>query len=261
MAEGSINPLKNTSKPAWIIAGVAGVGVAGYFIWKRLHQPQVKTATTGGTSAYGYGYGSPAGYGYGTSPIFGYGLGSSFPFSSSYGGGYGYGGNPTPTTNAQWFQQAFTWLTQSGNVSTTVAEAALAKYLAGQPVTSDQTLIIQEAEAAVGPPPQAGPNGMPPAINNSGSGGGGNAQNPVTGLHQTQVGFTGGDIAWNPSPGATSYQVTAVRGNVSMLGPTSARIHNINTGGEGGDQTWVHVLAEPAAPHARSALITVHTRK
>lgn len=256
MPDGAVNPLKGGNKATWVIAGVAGVGVAGWMLWKHFHQP----ATPPATSGYGAGYGYGASYGYGTSPIYGYGfggtgLGGSFGYGG--GGGYGYTGNPTPTTNSQWFQQAVAFLTQGGT-SVTTAEAALAKYLAGQPVTQQQALICQEAEAAVGPPPQNGPNGYPPNINTSGGGGGGNAQNPVTGLKVTQPGTTGVDIGWNASSGATSYKVTSSAGNVQMTGQTSARIHSINAPGKKGSAN-VSVLAEPAAQTARAATLTVHT--
>jgi len=257
MAEG-FNPIKGASKQTWIIAGVAGVGVVAYVWWKKK-----QAASSASSSAYGYGYGgSPygyySGYGYGVSPIFGYGLGgTNFPFSTGYGG-YGYQGTPTPTTNAQWFQQAVNYLSQTGGYNITTVEAALAKYLAGQAVSSDQVTIIQVAEGALGPPPQNGPAGYPPNIKTGGSGGGGHAKNPVTGLKLTKQGTTGDDIAWNPSAGASSYQVTATHGNVSMTGATSARIHDI------GPAHWsstVHVLAQPADPHARAASLTIYRKK
>jgi hypothetical protein len=253
------NPLKGGTKATWTIALIAGGGVALYFWWKKRQQAQT-AATTTAQAGYGYGYGSPAGYGYGVSPIYGYGQGGPFgwPFAGGYGG-YGYQGTPTPTTNSQWFQQALAFLTQNGT-STATAEAALAKYIAGQPVDATQTLIIQEAEAAIGPPPQAGPNGFPPNINTSTSGGGGNAQNPVTGLKVSKPGTTGVDVSWNASSGATSYQVRSSKGNVGMTGATSARIHSINAPGHPSSAT-VSVLAEPAATTARAATITVHTNR
>lgn len=259
-----LNPIKGASKPAWIVAIVAGVGVGGYFLWKKLHP---SATTTANTAAAGYGsgnaYGYYSGYGYGTNPIYGYGFGGTglgWPYQG-YGsmGGYGYQGTPTPTTNTEWFQQAFAFLTQNGTSSGT-AEAALALYLAGQAVSSQQELIIQEAEGAVGPPPQNGPNGYPPNIKTSTSGGGGNAQNPVTGLKQSSQGTTGVDVSWNASSGATSYKVTSSKGNAQVTGATSARIHSMNSPGRPTSAT-VSVLAEPAAATARAATVTVQTHK
>jgi hypothetical protein len=255
------NPIKGTPKAAWGIALVAGGGVAFYVWWKKKH-PTTVPAASGAAYGYASGYGYGGGYGYGVSPIYGYGQGG-FPFmgGGGYGapGGYGYQSQfPTPTTNAQWFQEAISWLSQGGTSATT-AEAALGKYLAGAAVTSQQALIVQEAEGALGPPPVSGPNGYPPNIHTSGSGGGGNAQNPVTGLHVSQPGTTGVDIAWTASSGATSYKVTSSAGTVQNTGPTSARIRSINPPGHTGTAN-VSVLAEPAAANARAATITVKTR-
>jgi hypothetical protein len=257
------NPIKKMPKGTLIIAGVAGAGALVYVWWKKKNA----SATTPPAPASGYGYGAygySSGYGYGVSPIFGYGQGG-FPFmgGGGYGSttGYGYQSQfPAPTTNAQWFQEAISWMSQGGT-SVVTAEAALAKYLAGAAVTSDQALLIQEAEGALGPPPVSGPGGYPPNINSSSSSGGGHAKNPVTGLKISKPGTTGADISWNASSGATSYKVTATKGSATMIGPTSARIHNINTGRDRGDQSTVTVLAEPASPNARAATIVVHTKR
>ena len=246
----SNNPFKGTPRGAWIVGGVVAAGVGLYVYMKNKQAKAAAAAAAAQPGQYGYGYG--------VSPIYGYGQGGTglgFPFSG-YGGG-GYGGGQAPTTNAQWAQAAEGLLVQNGYDAMTVA-AALGKYLTGQPCTADQANIIQAAIAFEGYPPQNGPNGFPPNINTSSGGGGGNAQNPVTGLHVSQPGSTGVDVAWNPSSGATSYQVTASKGNVSMLGATSARIHSINPPGHPSSAT-VTVLAQPAAQGAQSASITVHT--
>lgn len=249
-----------------MLAGLAAVvGVGGYLVYKHFTKPTpvAPTPATGTTPyGYGYGYGAPYGYGYGygtNSPYGEYGFGGGNPYPYSYG--YGGGGNPPPiTTNAQWGQAAEAAMGSSGNDS---IAAAIAKYLAGSPVTQDQELIIQEAIAVVGPPPVAGPSGYPPKIHvtKGGGGGGGNATNPVTGLQVTKPGSTGVDISWTASQGATSYQVTSTHGNPSMTGPTSARIHSINAPGRGPVSATVQVLAQPAASGAQPASITVTTTK
>jgi hypothetical protein len=63
------------------------------------------------------------------------------------------------TSNAQWGQAAEQYLGSNG--SDAIA-AAIAKYLSGQPVTSDQVTLVQEAIAVEGNPPVAGTNGNPP---------------------------------------------------------------------------------------------------
>jgi hypothetical protein len=253
-------PVGKMPRGALLAGGAAVVVVGGYLIYKHL----TKTTTTTAASAtgYGYGYGSQSfGYGYGASSPYGeYGFGGG-GYPNPYGYGYGGGGGQPPpiTTNAQWGQAAESAMGSSGNDN---IAAAIGKYLAGQQVTQDQELIIQEAEAVVGPPPQAAASGYPPKIHVSkgGGGGGGNAQNPVTGLHVTQPGTTGVDIAWAASSGATSYQVTSTHGNPEMIGATSARIHSINAPGKSGQTATVQVLAEPAASGATPASIQVKTR-
>jgi hypothetical protein len=249
------NPLKGTPGKAWIVGGVLAVGVGIYVYMKHKQAAAAVPATAG--------YGS--GYGYGVSPIYGYGQGGTglgFPYSGGMYGGGGYGGGPVPapTTNAQWAAAVESSLSAQGYDSLTVA-AALGKYLTGQTCTADQASIIQAAIAFQGYPPQNGPSGYPPNIHTASSGGGGNAHNPVTGLHQTQVGVTGADIAWSPASGATGYQVTATKGQATMIGPTSARIHNINTGRDRRDQSTVTVLAEPAGIGAIPATLVVHTKR
>lgn len=245
---------------AALAGGLAVVAVGGYLIYKHFTKTTTTPTPTGAMGyGYSYGYGSALGYGYGSQyGEYGFGGGGSYPYGPyGYGGG---GGNPPPiTTNAQWGQAAEAAMGSSGNDN---IAAAIAKYLAGQPVTQDQELIVQEAIAVVGNPPQAGPAGYPPKIHvtKGPGGGGGNAQNPVTGLHVSQPGTTGVDIAWTASPGATSYQVTSTHGNPSMTGTTSARIHSINPPGKSGATATVQVLAEPAASGATPASIQVRTQ-
>jgi hypothetical protein len=75
---------------------------------------------------------------------------------------------PTFTDNASWAQYVETALGSSGADATA---AAIAKYLSGQPVTSDQQTIIEEAIALANKPPVAGANGDPPSINLTASSG------------------------------------------------------------------------------------------
>jgi hypothetical protein len=249
-----------------MVAGLAAVvGVSGYLIYKHITKPTTTTPTATGPTGYGYGYGSMAG------SQFGYGYGGAYgEYGGGFGGGgypfqYGYGtqtggttGSTTPTTNAQWGQDAEAAM---GSDGTDATAAAIAKYLGGSPVTEQQQLIIQEAIAVTGPVPVPSATGYPPKIRvTKGGGGGGDATNPVTGLHISKPGTTGVDVAWSASAGATSYSVTSTHGHASMIGPTSARIHDINKPGKGGVSATVQVLAEPAASGAQPATIQVKTR-
>ncbi len=248
-----------------IAAAGAGIGLAVVAIYLyRRHQASAAAAassapatSTADTSQIdpetGYPYGSPedqaalqsmgTGYGYGT-----------------YGGG-GDTGGPLPTTgggfttNAQWTQAVEQYF---GSDGTDAIGAALGKYIAGLPVTSDQATIIEQAIAAEGNPPVNGPEGMPPSFKLVS--GGGQATNPVTGLKVTQGGTTGVDISWQASSGATTYKVTTSKGTVENTGATSARIRSINPAGHPSSAT-VTVLAQPAAAGANPATITVHTSK
>ncbi len=61
-----------------------------------------------------------------------------------------------PTTNRQWSQQAARALTARGAGGVAV-EQALAAYLAGSTITTDQRALIDEAISLVGPPPEGSP--------------------------------------------------------------------------------------------------------
>ena len=69
---------------------------------------------------------------------------------------------PTFADNASWAQYVETALSSSGADATA---AAIAKYLSGQQVTTDQQTIIEEAIAIANKPPVSGANGMPPSLN------------------------------------------------------------------------------------------------
>lgn len=85
--------------------------------------------------------------------------------SSSVGTGTGSG---TFTTNAQWAQFVEQFLESSGAVSDVAPlSAAIGKYITGQPVTSDQQSLIEQAIAIGGYPPVSGPDAYPPSIRTS----------------------------------------------------------------------------------------------
>lgn len=164
--------LGKTPKGGVLAGGLAVVGVAGYLIYKHYTTPKGVPAPGGG--AYGYGGYGAASFGYGSLGAYGYGSGYSPYGTGGFGGGgqyypwgpgtagYGYGSGGQPiTTNAQWGQAAEAALGSTGRDSTA---AAIAKYLFGAPMTPDQALIAQEAEAVTGPPPIAGILGYPPKM-------------------------------------------------------------------------------------------------
>lgn len=175
-----------------------------------------------GGFASGYGYGTGPGYDY-------YGAGGSY-----YPPGVN-GGTPTYTTNGQWAQAAETYLVQTVGADANTVAAALGKYVTGQPVTGAQDVVIEQAIAFVGYPPQNGPEGYPPNIQTqassgpppgggggggSGGGGGGSGTAPKSapgGLSVT--GHSGyADAGWQAVTGATGY-------DVAFSGPQSTTVH------------------------------------
>jgi hypothetical protein len=262
MPDANVPLVGKVPRGAMVAGLLAVVGVGGYLIYKHITKPTTTATTATGPTGYGYGYGSipnQFGYGYGSYGEYGFGAGSGYPSPYGYGPAPTPTGQTTPTTNAQWGQDAEAAMGSTGNDN---IAAAIAKYLAGSPVTADQQLIVQEALAVVGPVPVPSPDGYPPKMHTTKDtgGGGGNATNPVTGLTATNSGTTGVDISWSASQGATSYTVTSTHGNARMTGPTSARIGSINAPGKGGVSATVQVLAQPAASGAQPATLQIKTR-
>jgi Fibronectin type III domain len=132
---------------------------------------------------------------------------------------YGAGSSPTTgtttgyTTNAQWGTAAEAALGSNG---TDAIAAAIAKYLNGQPITTDQVTTVQEAQALVGAPPVAGTNGNPPGYVTTGGtttppASGSKPAKAPTGTRSTP-GTTSAVVAWAGVTGATKYLVRAWEG-------------------------------------------------
>ena len=114
-------------------------------------------------------------------------------------------GQAAATTNQAWAQDAISYLSNQG-VDSGALSAALGAYLQGQPVTSDQVTLIDQAIAAEGYPPQAGANNYPPGINESGTasqGGTGGSGGGVTGSGSGSPG-PGGTGTGGSSSGAST---------------------------------------------------------
>lgn len=260
--------------PTWaVFAGVGGLAVAIYLYYRNKNSQASATAattSTGGLYPPDGTVGDPTDP-YSTDPATGQtygneGLGTFGSVGStstgggdtSGGGDTGGSGGPPFSTNDAWSNWVIGQMQNlNPNINTGQLTNALGLYLAGQPVDAAEKTLVLDAEAIGGPPPVAGPGNYPPNVRtNGGKGGGQTADNPVTGLKQTgSEGFTGADISWDPSAHATSYQVSADKGGVTMTGPTSARIGSI---GPSHSQATVSVLAKPAAAGAVPAKIVVH---
>jgi hypothetical protein len=98
--------------------------------------------------------------------------------SGSYGMGSGYGSSvsslggqsinnavPVFTNNGAWGTYVEQMLGSNGSDS---IAAAVAKYLAGASLTTDQATVAEEAIAIANYPPVSGPGGFPPSMNTSG---------------------------------------------------------------------------------------------
>ena len=257
--------------PKW--AAFAGLGAVGVAIVLHFRNSSSQAATTAATTTGGlyppdgtvgdptdpYSTDPATGQTYGNEGLGSFGSTGGGVLAGGGGGDTGGGsGGPPFSSNDAWSNWVIQQIqTLNPTVNTSDLTDALGLYLAGQPVDPAQKTYVLDAEAIGGPPPVAGPGNYPPNVRTNGNkGGGGNAVNPVTGLKQTgQEGFTGADITWQPSPHATSYQVTSDKGSVSMTGATSARIHDI---APAHSQATVSVLAKPAAAGAVPAKIVVH---
>lgn len=163
--EGSINtPFGSVQKKTALILAGGAVVIVG-IVWWRTNQMNAKEPDIYDAEinpATGYPYGSPedaaalqAQQDY-TFPATGGGTG---------GGGYPPGGTGF-TNNAQWTQAVIEYMITNGLVEDgSVLSAALGAYITGRPVTDAQRSLIEQAIAAQGFPPLAGPNGYPPSIN------------------------------------------------------------------------------------------------
>ena len=170
--------------PKWAVYGsVIGGGTALVYAYvknKNKEKAAAAAATANTSGGYGtYAYGSTAAYGSYAYGAYAYGAYTNEPYAYGTVGGigenYGYGyygaGTTEPastqaTTNAEWSAAVVSALTNQG-VGYTGQQVlgAIAPYLAGQPVSSAQAMIVQQAIAVEGYPPVPGPSGNPPGIN------------------------------------------------------------------------------------------------
>lgn len=148
---------------------------------------------------------------------------------------------PPFTSNAAWSQYAVSVLQGNGYDPGTLT-AELGAYLDGQAVTAAQETDINAAVAVAGYPPVAGPNGMPPAINVSGSKSGGG------------TGSGSGSGSPGPAPKPAPWQYPAPenlaarsggKGKISVswapvVGPQGQRpaSYTVAYGRTSGAQTW-----------------------
>lgn len=201
--EGIKTPFGTVSKRTALIGG--GILVAGAaLVWYRRKQTSASIPQGEVNPATGYVYGSQE-------DAAALAAQADYVSASGGGGGSSSGGVSIPgqgfVTNAQWAQEAISYMTTAGLVTDPgpLAEA-LGKYLAGSPVTDAQKNLIEQAIAIEGQAPVAGTNGYPPHINQSPVQTTTNKPAAVTGLKATSAMYEV-DLAWSPVTGAERYEV------------------------------------------------------
>lgn len=168
---------KKLSKNVWIIGGGVAVLIVAYSYSKAKKQA-ANTAANAASSTDPNAIDPNAidpntGIPYGQEGFGGFLNGATGVTPGSYGyigqngtvlGGLGTVAGQLPGTNAQWFQAAETYMVGQG-YDPLATGAALGKYLAGQPLTSDQMTLVQTAIGAEGNPPTSvpPPHVAPPA--------------------------------------------------------------------------------------------------
>ena len=227
--EGTVNtPFGSMKKSTAVLAG-GGLALIVGIVWYRSKQQsaqQASIAAAGASTidpATGFPYGSPE-------DAAALQAQANYTFPGGSGGVSNAGGGTTTpqaggfTNNAQWMQAAVLQITTTDpEASPAAIEAALGKYLAGAPVTPDQTSIIQTAIGFEGSPPVSGLNGYPPSINTSNPSAGGTSGSGTDGLptgpfyapplngppnlHATNVSANSVTLAWNDVVWALSYDV------------------------------------------------------
>jgi hypothetical protein len=115
-------------------------------------------------------------------------------------------------TNGDWTQAAVAYLEQNGSYDPTALMTALGKYLANQPVTTNEAGMIMAARAAFGDPPVGGPYTLhlsavatPEPVPGQGPGLGPGATNDFPGTGEQQLGPPPGAVphVWETQPGDT----------------------------------------------------------
>jgi fibronectin type III domain protein len=258
---------KNTA----VILGIAGAGVIAVAVYRK----KKTAAGTGSTTAAAGAVTDPDGNSCASlNPATGYCPGTpgdiaaqqaASAYAGGLSGGVAAGGasyfEPTGTSsgatvpvfldNGSWAQYAEQALGSNG---ADAIAAAIAKYLSGQAVTSDQQTIIEEAIAIANYPPVPGSAGFPPSVKLTAGGSTATAGTSSTakpaapgGVHAKTGGK--GDIAasWNTVAGASSYHLRVThQGSDVTSADTTGTSHTI-TGLKTGISYGVRVAAVNSA--------------
>lgn len=217
--------------------GVATAGLVGFIYWRRSQAPPDEP----GVEAFDDGSLTDLGE---------YGGGQAWQYAPNPNGDVNYnGGDQPPRTNAEWGQRAQEALVGAG-YDVTAASAAIGAYIAHQPLSAAQAIMIRAALGLVGAPPSGSfavttipttparptPTKPAPTVGRPG------APSPRI-TSATRASLT---LSWPKVPGATSYRIagpSARNTTTSRAGYTigslrqgqeyTIRVSAINKSGEG----------------------------
>src|SRR5260370_21040866 len=154
----------DVNKKALVIGGVGSVAVVGFVVLRKRKTAATTTTAaatdTSGSTDGSSDYLSPGLQDTSQGPTYGQ-TGYYDPNTGQWVYGNTGTGQAAATTNAQWAQNAISYLAGSG-VDTGALSAALGAYLSGHAVTSDQVTLIDQAIAVECYPPVSGSGGYPP---------------------------------------------------------------------------------------------------
>lgn len=136
---GPVGSLKKLPKK-WVWVGVAGAG--GFVLWRYYQASRAARAAPApdGTMDTGSVTAAPPGVGGGG--------------NVQYAGTGAQTGDASITTNSAWTQAATDYLTNTAGYGAATVVEALGAYLANNPLTDQQIIIVRAALAAEGAPPQ-----------------------------------------------------------------------------------------------------------
>jgi hypothetical protein len=235
---------KTQKTTAYMVGGglVLIVGIA----WYRSKNAGAASTSSAPASADTSQIDPATGFAYG-SPEDAAALAQQASYVSAGGGVAGGGGSPifnsggttaaAYTTNGQWSQAAEDYLVNTVHSGTNadLIGNALGKYITGQPLTTDQVGIVEQAIAFTGYPPVNGPSGYPPSYRT--------AATPVptptpvpgtphapTGLHAARVDRTGISLGWTSVAGARGYTVYLDGKQLQTVTYNSEYVHDLKPG-------------------------------
>lgn len=169
MLEGNVTIGGKSFPKKYVGLGLGAVAVVGLAtVYKRQKAANAASAATATGDLTASANIDPAtGFPYGSAEdaqaLSDWQVSSGLPSNTFGGGGVG-GSGQAPgafVNNAQWAQAAEQSIGSTGGDA---KATAIGRYLLGQSLGPDQRRAVEQATAAQGAPPVAGPNGFPPAI-------------------------------------------------------------------------------------------------